>query len=151
MSQALSKWRCDKCGGSVTVEEGYVNWEHENPSRKEIRIIHQARCDDGAYNSSAALADFLGPDGLVKLTAMLSSGTLVAHRYEDSASVPAEFLPNLDIWVDFVRRVQIPYYEEARELMRDAELREYLSDSNEVAPYLQRSLKQIIDGVWKRR
>lgn len=145
MQNPLTAWRCDRCGEQVTEETGYVVWNHERGERTDIRIIHQAKCDNAEYRASAPLRDFLGPDGLIKCTAMLSLGILNMSRSRGKTSIAPEDLPHPDIWVDFVRRVQTPHYEEARSKLRGAELREYFGGLNEVAPYLQRSLVYVIN------
>ena len=131
-------WRCDECGEPVTVKEGYVIWGRRDDPNGEFRIIHQRVCDDRSMTSSLPLADFLGADGLVKLTSMLSYGLLT---YDTGITPRSEHrLPNIDAWVDLVRRVQVPHYEQVTLLYTQPEVRERFSDSNETYPYLQRTI-----------
>ena len=46
--------------------------------------------------------------------------------------------------VDFIRRVQTPYYEEARQHFNDPDVLERLSDSNEVYPYLPKICERVV-------
>lgn len=50
----------------------------------------------------------------------------------------------LDGFIDFFRRVQLPYYEEARPRLATREVYEDWSDASEIAPYLQTSLRRIL-------
>lgn len=134
----LSTWRCDVCGEvTVTPQDGYVAWRHDGGTgpKVDIKIFHKARCDPGReYASSGALEDFLGSDGLTTALSWLSPGLV---RNYDYATPPVK---SLSEYVDFVRRVQTPHYEEARDALRSEELQDDLNDANEVFPYVQSSL-----------
>lgn len=142
MSQLLKEWYCDVCGSAINdAKDGYVIWRSDvNHKYHGFKIIHQAKCDIDSYPFSSALEDFIGEDGLAKLLSMLSLGPIKAKlnagRYCHIADI--------DEFVDFIRRVQTPHYEEARRNFSDANLVHDYSDANEVAPYLQRDLQNII-------
>lgn len=139
MLKPLEQWYCDKCGNIIEKSsDGYVIWRSDkNLKYYDFKIIHQTKCDISAYSASAALQDFLGVNGLVYLTSFLSLGPLKKTSYSNVA--------NNDEFVDFIRRVQIPYYEEARRKFTDPQVLEWHSDSNEVAPYFTEGLKRIIE------
>lgn len=142
--QPLTKWRCDVCGELIEgIDRGYVIWRGTSKSGGpyEFKIIHQAKCDDNSYTSSGALNDFVGADGLAKLLSFLSVGPLKTAQGQSTRVVG-----DLDELVDFIRRVQTPYYEEARQRFSEEKVLEHFSDSNEVAPYLQSRLKSIAAG-----
>lgn len=142
--QPLTKWRCDVCGELIEdIDKGYVTWHgvSESGAPYGFKIIHQKVCDDNKANLSAALRDFLGTDGLAKLLAFLSVGSLKAAQGQSPRVVG-----DLDELVDFMRRVQTPYYEEARQRFSEEEVTHDFYDSNEVAPYLQSRLKRIAAG-----
>jgi len=144
MSQSPQKWYCDVCGESINdVKDGYVIWKSDAQLKShDFKIIHRQKCDIKQYPSSAALEDFIGVDGLAKLLSMLSLGpikeNLGAGKHRDIADT--------DEFVDFVRRVQTPNYEEARRKFGDPDLLDDFSDSNEIAPYLQERLQRIIQS-----
>jgi len=143
MDAPLTRWYCDTCGEQIEkAEDGYVIWNDMGPEGpRSYKIIHQGRCDQReTHNSSAALTDYLGADGLAIATAHVSIGA-VKKRMGAGDSAPGD----VDAWVDFVRRVQLPYYEEARRCFGHPEYRERMSDSNEVAPYLEETLKDTIE------
>ena len=137
-------WCCDECGDPVGVADGYVIWGKYGSPDFEFRIIHKGVCDDSSMNSSLPLTDFLGPDGLVTLTSMLSYGPVAnGEEVEPRSTYP---MPNLDAWVDFLRRMQVPNYEQVRLLYRSHESRERFSDCTESYPYLQKSIASILAG-----
>lgn len=137
----LTQWRCDKCGGPVTAANGYVVWADKLEEDHSFRIIHQKLCDDShRYMSSLPLADFLGADGLSKLMTFLSFGPLSETPGEE---VIAWRLKDVNLFVDFLRRVQIPFYEEARAWFSDPDERERMGDWNEFAPYAQDNLRKM--------
>lgn len=140
----LTKWRCDVCGEAIeSVDDGYVTWHGPSKSGAHygFKIIHQGRCDDRRANLSAALRDYVGADGLAKLLSILSIGPLKKAQGQSPRVVG-----DLDELVDFMRRVQTPYYEEARQRFSEEEVMQDFCDSNEVAPYLQSRLKRIAEG-----
>ena len=142
--QPLTKWRCDVCGELIEdVNKGYVTWHgpSESGAPYGFKVIHQGKCDDNKANLSAALRDFVGVDGLAKLLAILSIGPLKTAQGQSPRVVG-----DLDELVDFMRRVQTPYYEEARQRFSEEEVMQAFCDSNEVAPYLQSRLKGIAAG-----
>lgn len=133
--EPLTRWRCDVCEKWITsAEDGYVLWEVEPNGVCDFQIVHQGECDADIASRSEALPSFLGPNGLARLTAFLSLGP----ARPGSRPVHAT---DADGWVDLVRRVQLPFYEEARaELQRKSAAGEY-GGWNEAAPYLQENLR----------
>lgn len=146
MTAPLTTWTCDTCGQEISnAKDGYVVWRATSAAnpKADYRIVHQNKngstCDPGAqggYQRSQALPDFLGPDGLATLLAMLSPGPL-----KGPASEPD--IRDLDEWVDFVRRVQTPWYEQARTRFDDDQIQQDYADSNETWPYLPDTLHRI--------
>lgn len=140
--EPLTAWTCDTCGETIAaVEDGYVIWRDKlDPLRyHDFRIIHQGRCDPkGPYSSSLPLQDFLGPEGLTMMLAWLTVGPLKNEE-------PSNRVENFAEFVDLVRRVQIPYYEQARLRFHDSEVESDMSDANEFYPYLPDTLRQICE------
>jgi hypothetical protein len=128
------------CGQKVGIDDGYVVWDSDPTERVHpFQIIHRGRCDRDDRPSSMSIDYFLGPNGLVVLTSMLSYGVVHTSGGRDSTPIPPE--PNQ--FVDFMRRVQVPGYEEAREFLQSEEARDRFSDASEVFPYLQSTLRNI--------
>ena len=53
-------------------------------------------------------------------------------------------IADMDEFVDLIRRVQTPHYEEARRRFANVDLLEDFADSNEISPYTQAGLKAIV-------
>lgn len=120
-----------------SAEDGYVVWEDSASGDAGFEIIHHGRCDKSGKSNSGALRNVLGSDGLAKLTSHLSYGIL-----KEGFGQP--MIADMDGFVDFFRRVQLPYYEEARTGLLSEQ--EEWSDANEVRPYLQDVLQRIAKG-----
>lgn len=138
MDTPLTIWYCDVCGQPINdVSRGYLIWKSDENHRDHgFKIIHQRDCDRRDHGLSGALRDYLGPDGLARLLAMVSLGPLKGSQGLGVA--------NMDEWVDLVRRLHTPHYEEARRKFREEAVRDAMSDANETYPYVQDSLKNII-------
>jgi hypothetical protein len=142
MDKPLTKWYCDVCGHPIEdVEKGYVIWKTTDELKSHsFKIIHQTTCDLNDHHSSAALKHFLGERGLVYLLSMLSFGP-IKKRIGDGSHC---HVADMDEFVDFTRRLQTPFYEEARRYFSNPELLENYCDANEVLPYLPEQLEKII-------
>ncbi|MCE5234416.1 MAG: hypothetical protein ABFC67_06945 [Mizugakiibacter sp.] len=139
MDKPLSVWYCDTCGEKIDdVGKGYVIWRSEGHPH-DFKVIHQRDCDQKDHTSSAALKDFLGPQGLSYCMTFLSAGPII-HNLSGSSDQPQ---PNLSEFADFVRRVQVPYYEQARRSFANPELLSDFSDWNEFGPYIPDELERI--------
>ncbi len=146
MNAPLTTWRCDVCGKLIEKpDDGYVIWiESSGGIPHDFKIIHQGRCDlNGNYSCSSALSDFLGADGSAKLLAMLSYGRLHTIQAGSSAGKPTP--PDLDEFVDLFRRLQTPYYEEARVKFALQSVLDDFADHNEVSPYTGEHLGAIAE------
>ena len=141
MTKPLTTWRCDVCGELIdSPESGYVIWKTDpNLLSFAFKIIHKKKCDLKDHSSSAALSDFLGENGLAYLLTKLSLGPIKKSQGQPSACQIAD----MDEFVDFFRRLQTPYYEQARTRFGVAEVKDDFSDSNELYPYLPETLKRI--------
>ena len=97
-------------------------------------------CDNDRLNypCSAAISDFLGEEGLVRLLSMADVGLLHSPEYKQQVKDMREFF-------EFFRRVQLPYYEEARLYFGKAKGDGYFSGANEIWVYLPSTLKQLIE------
>lgn len=152
MLKPLEEFYCDTCGELIeSPEEGYVVWKNNDELKDHgFIIIHQGKCDPGRrgsasrdrYPCSLPLTDFLGVKGLVLLTSFLSLGKVKANLKQDNVIKVAD----VDQFIDFFRRVQVPYYEEARTKFKEPELLDWYSDANEILPYLEDTLKSIIEN-----
>lgn len=143
MHTPLTKWYCDICDEVIEdIAKGYVVWKNNDDRRDySFRIIHQSKCDPrDVYPCSSALEDFVGPDGLSNLLANLSLGP-----FKNRAGDMETGVVDMNEYVDFIRRVQLPYYEEARRYFDEEDLVDRMSDANELYPYRVEQLRAIIE------
>jgi hypothetical protein len=140
MESTVKRWRCDVCGEWVTPEEGYVLWGHKDHMNVGFQIIHQKRCDRNDKPASCSLKDFMGPDGLTRALALMSVGPIILNNHPDS-----EFAQkvNTDEFADFLRRLFVPNYEEARPNFDKHEVLDDWHDAGETRPYMQDALIRI--------
>lgn len=131
-----SAWSCDTCGREISsAADGYLEWlsEPSGGMGAQFRIVHakpKSPSDsvDGCFRHAHAkhrsdmpLSTFVGPNGLIALTALL-----VEERYSERPLDPQRVAG----WVDVFRRLHVPSYEEARSyssLAREAPTVEKLS------------------------
>ena len=140
----VGPWECDQCGASIDdAGAGYVLWDRRDGGPEGYRIIHRGQCDDKSYRSSMPLDSFLGPDGLNSLLGFLSIGPI--KRALGEAGKPA--VRDMDAFVDFVRRVQIPGYEQVRQHFGDPDILDRFADATETYPYRL----EVIDDVLSLR
>ena len=143
MTAPLSCWRCDNCGEPIDrLQDGYVVWHSRYGKVDDLNIIHKGRCNDGSHVSSAELSRFLGPEGLSFALSLVSAGPIRLAGGHESPRTPA----NLDAFVDFLRRVQVPYYEEARPKFGEPTVREAYRSMSDFGPYRVDALKSISEG-----
>jgi len=142
MDKPLTTWYCDVCDEKIEeIKQGYVIWKTGgNKKSRDFKIIHQKKCNLKEYSASAALNDFVGEKGLTTLLSMLSSGPIKKALGRGSHCQ----IEDTDEFTDFTRRVQTPFYEEARRHFNDQNLIEDFNDSNEVSPYFPNQLEKII-------
>jgi hypothetical protein len=140
-----SGWRCDSCGQLVPdLQEGWVEWlaaeeTRGKPKVSGLRLVHRrntgARSPEPCgcrYNprdefrqnraivEGLALDRFAGPDGLMLLLSMIAEREL-----------PLQEL------IELAKRVQIPGYEAAYELVHDAVSEGVIAPSISCGFYLQ--------------
>ena len=139
----LEQFVCDVCGELIeNVSEGYVVYRPEDHRDCDFRIIHQSRCDDRSFPKSLALEDFLGSRGLIILTGYLTPGPIINNAQNPELDCSPK---SLDEFTDFFRRVQVPYYEEARQKFNHPGLLQEYHDHNKLSPYFEDSLRRMCD------
>jgi hypothetical protein len=137
-----SGWICDTCGDEIdNPAGGLLVWRYvdksENPARPatDFHIVHKGRCDRRELGGSHELSYVIGTEGQAWLLAFLTSGPLVGQ--------PTSGVVELDEWVDVFRRLQTPWYEQARRNFQAEKVRAEYSDASEVLPYTPYSLEKI--------
>ncbi|MEG6549577.1 hypothetical protein V6C53_04975 [Desulfocurvibacter africanus] len=149
----LQQWVCDSCGGIIEKpEDGWLEWLHkkEGLGYHGFRIVHHASASPRAphrncytYNDRRELLMdghlhwYVGECGLPSLLSKLEIGKY--HSKE-----PLCMIGDMRNYIDTMRRLLIPYYEEARLYLDEAWAEEY-SGTNEIGLYAPETLKRIIE------
>ena len=150
--RTLLGWRCSSCGELITrIEDGWVEWlasddEQGTTNLRSLRLVHRWIVDSGSSArrhcrfddrrefqkdrsivEGLSLERFVGPDGLMLLLSFVADGEM----------------PTDDI-LELTKRVQIPGYEQVRELIHDA------STAGVIAPviadryYIQSEIQELL-------
>lgn len=140
--EPLTAWTCDTCGDLIhEVDSGLAIWNSDASLRKDgFKIVHKGdNCDPDRSMQSLGLNDLVGQEGQAYLLSWLSYGPIKNHGNFDR-------ILDLDAYVDLFRRLQTPWYEEARPYFQSETIQEHWGDSNEVAPYDSDSLRRIAEA-----
>jgi hypothetical protein len=157
-SQVAVGWRCGSCGELITrVEDGWVEWlagedKNGNTRLKGLRLVHQRiatprssskyGCQydkhsvfkkDQSVVEGLSLGRFVGPDGLMLLFSLIAE-----------AELPAD-----DV-LELAKRVQIPGYEQARDLFREAIAQGIIEPSIGAGYYLQSEIHTLLMWAVKK-
>lgn len=134
-------WYCDICGEPIQeAGDGLVFWLHENQRITGYRLVHAVTCDLPHLTAFENLSNLLGVDGLVNLTGYLTVGPLLRAQGRDEESE----VQNVPEFIELVRRLHVPHYEEARKYFGHPSVVEHYIEAQEVAPYKQEQLADII-------
>ncbi len=137
-------WYCDSCGEQIQeAADGIVIWRREEGLVMGHRIVHRGRCDNSDLPAHENLSDFLGPDGLVKLTSYFTRGPILTWRGEEEENE----VHDASAFAELIRRLHVPHYEEARRQFANPELYDRYADGGEVAPYMQEALRDLINNA----
>lgn len=150
----LESWICDTCEGPVGTNGILVYQSDADGKAFDFKIVHKASdsprdrsCDpqyagDPRYGASVDISSLVGTDGLAYLMTYLSAGPLIV---DGDPSTDRVGVADMTAFVDLVRRVQTPYYEEARRRFADDDVINRFADSNEAYPYMQYALRDLVD------
>ena len=146
--EPLKQWICDVCGKPIeTPEEGYVVWgTNQDGLVDKIRILHKNNrvneertgCDfDRRFSMSLPLEDFLGDEGKTNLLSLIDPGPDFTQEYKNR-------IADMRLYLETFRRLQFPYYEEARLYWNRARADGFFEGANEIKIYQPDFLQQII-------
>ncbi|MEE8483079.1 MAG: hypothetical protein V3S46_00645 [Nitrospinota bacterium] len=145
----LKQWICDKCGETIEKpEDGWLEWlqkPHEGPHGYKI-VHHSKSRGSSCYHyeqhperSDMHLNSFLGSDGMVPFISALDVGPYHSPKFNNPP------LKDMRNFVETLRRLHLPYYEEARLYWRQAKEDGFFDGANEYSLYMQTTLKEIIN------
>jgi hypothetical protein len=161
MLKPLEQFICDKCNGIIeNPSQGYVEWESKYSNSKKLyeqwgfKIIHHyhyspfkkedgrgAGCyhyENSPNRSDLDLEHFMGKCQISELLSFLDVGPYHNKDYSGSSII------DLREYVEFFRRLTIPYYEEARFYWNQAINDGFFGDANEIWIYLPENLEHLI-------
>lgn len=147
-------WTCDACGHPILqIEDGWVEWLNRHVADGEseshsLRLVHrfgasphgENRCmhnekaayaEDRSTVADLDLSEFLGADGLMRLLEFASD-----RKFE------------LDDLIEFIKRLHIPGYDQARHSFRSAIADGAFEPGSKAGFYLQRDIQATLR--WKR-
>ena len=149
--EPLKQWICDVCGEIIEKpEDGYVVWgtDQEDKLDKMLILHKNNRHKDGTktgcdrekmkYTSLLPLSSFLGDDGKVLFLSLVDAGPYHCPEYKNNVA-------DVRLLLEVYRRLQIPYYEEARLYWDRAMEDGYFQEANEVWMYLPETLRRLIE------
>lgn len=158
--EPLQEWICEGCGQKIeSANEGILEWCNEpakggnHPKRYGFKIVHGDLLDPSTGreiscshykghgsppHSYSALASFVGDLGLNYLLGLLDPG----RHHDPDYSGPE--VKDLREWTELVRRLHVPYYEEARRYWDRALEEGRFESMGEVSIYEAEFLQNII-------
>ena len=157
MLRPLEQWICDGCNELIeNPEHGWLEWlSGSQLKQKDFRIVHHVtyspRKPRGcyAYNNQNVpdgfvilddyLTSFIGDEGLTRLLGFIDVGPFHQQHYS------GPYLADLREWVELVRRLTTPYFEEARQYLTQANRDGMLEGLSEVAIYMPSFLGAVVD------
>lgn len=161
MLTPLKQFVCDTCGEIInSPEEGWVEWIFNSGLEGEKREIHSFRI---VHHFSSSPHSSSNPNGCYQHTKKRGRNDNHLHYFTDEDRKIILLLKFLDIgtilqptyngcdirdmreYVEFVRRLTIPYYEEARLCFNEAKADSFFADSNEILVYKEETLKEVIE------
>lgn len=159
MLQPLQQWICDTCGELISEPgHGYVEWLRGGADyvrdAHEFRIVHHAphspsfskghdcyRHTNEPGRCDLPLENFVGHKGMVMLLRFLDVGPYHNFEYEGPSVADGAMRD----FVQTMRRLHLPYYEEARLYWAEALSDGFFDGANEVWIYLPDTLKDLIE------
>jgi hypothetical protein len=149
----LEQWICDHCGEIIeSPEQGFLEWiRDENDKRYDFKIVHHApysprrpsgHCyhhDDISGRQDLPLKHFVGGEGSAHLLSFLDVGPYHEEDY------PGPRVRDIREFVELMRRLTIPYYEEARLYWGRAMDDGFFGGASEVAMYHTENMKIIVE------
>lgn len=152
MLKPLSQFVCDTCRQLIEKpEDGWFEWlEGDDGKAHSFRIVHngpssprkERGCNyrhDTADLMDGDLTDFIGPN-VAALYRFLDAGP-----YHDPKAKYLSAVRDLREYTEILRRLTLPYYEEARLSWSAAKNDGYFDGANEVWLYMPDTLKTLIN------
>jgi hypothetical protein len=149
--QPLKQWVCDKCHEVISeVKDGWIEWVRGDKGKAHsFKIVHPRAASplggpEGCYihthrfgRQDSHLVEFVDHDGMAYLIRFRDVGYLDPQDSGPDVESTREL-------AELMRRLTIPYYEEARLYWNAAESDSYFDGGNEIWVYSQNCLLLLI-------
>lgn len=158
----LKQWICDTCGELIPLPEaGYVEWLDDGAElgARDFYVVHhgpaspkhpQGHCyqhEDHKDRRDLPVDRFLGDAGLSYLLSFLDHG----KEFDPKGKHPPRVKGGNREWVELVRRLHLPYFEEARQYFNEAKADGMIGDYGPDQFYDAEILKGVIKQYRKQR
>jgi len=160
MLEPLKEFICDGCGEVITdIKDGWVEWldkfNEEKGKHVEygFRIVHHTSVSPKKGYSQYGCSKYPNHIGCndTYLASFLNNNNGMAHilslldvgPYRDK-NFTGPRIEDIREYVEFMRRLLIPHYEEARMYWNDALADDFFRDDNEIGIYSVNNLKRLI-------
>ena len=157
MLRPLEQFICDTCGDIIeNLHDGYVEWEegtddNGHPFARDFRIVHHRRVSpiqtrEGCYTygNSNYRHDMHLEHFLAHVHQYLTSFMDLGMVHDSDSHIGCRIVDFRE-FTEFVRRLTIPYYEEARRYIPEAIQEGYMQDVNEIGLYTPEYLQALIN------
>ncbi len=154
----LEQWICDNCGKIIMKpNQGFVEWLESSATKaNSFHIVHHAphspisnpedlrmsNCyihNNKPGRRDLSLDEFVNGKGIVHITSFIDIGS-----YHESEYKGVNFQDGRE-FAELIRRLYLPYYEEARLYWNKAIGGGFFDGTNEIAIYLPDRLKSLVD------
>jgi hypothetical protein len=147
----LRQWICDRCGQVIrSADDGWLEWLSDaNGKAHSFKIVHHAqaspRGERGCYfhENHPDLMD-MHLDGFVGEHASVLFSFLDVGPMHDKDGKDVPQCRNVREVVELMKRLTVPYYEEARQYWGVALEDGFFEGANENWPYLPKNLKLLV-------
>ena len=159
MLTPLKQFVCDECGLIIdSPKKGYVEWEHGTDKNGKMfargfRIVHAAYASPMKDKNKEGCYKY--GDSYYRSDIDLDNFLRCAHQYmysylqlgflHDANNEIGCQIDNFPEFVDFFKRLTIPYYEEARFSFQQALADGFISDESEISLFTEDVLKSIVE------
>lgn len=149
MLEPLKQWYCDGCGGIInSSEDGYLEWIGPIGAPEGFKVIHNTGGPSGScshyvkhrYLKDMPLTHYTGENALAALLPFFDVG-----EYLDPDGNSLNNLKDQREFVELIKRLLIPYYEDARLHFHEASYDGLFDGANEVTVSQPRLMKEIAE------
>lgn len=159
MLTPLKQFICDECGDIInTPSEGYIEWEEGLDKdgkwfAKGFRIVHHFPASpykdsrrEGCYKyAGSRYRHDIDLEGFLRTAHQQLYSFLNIGFFHDPYETRKCTITDFGEFVDFAKRLTIPYYEEARQYWGQIQGDPDFNDKSDIDLYTEETLKKIVE------